>query len=378
MSEAVGVLNVVGGMALGGAERMAVDLANRAHGADFRCALLSTRGGGPLQSQVREGIPVLALDRTARWDPRSFARFREFVRGQRVRIIHSHGPGPLQYVTAALAMGTMGCRHVHHIHRARSAADRPPDLPTRLSLLWKTDAVIGVCGSTCDWVRRWFPRARFRTYLLRNGVETGRFGAAAVSPAQLRESLGLPDKAVLVAMVANFRPEKDHLTALRALARLPEGDPIHLLLVGGEAAGEPECFKSVLRAVDELKVKHRVRFLGPRDDIPLLLGACDAGLLTSQRESGPLAILEYMAAGLPFVATRVGEIGWAIPEGAGGFFRPAGDAEGLAAALHRLGQMLPAERGQLGARGRALVEREFDQDRTVDRLARIYAQVLRC
>jgi glycosyltransferase involved in cell wall biosynthesis len=372
----VGVLHVVQSLSLGGAERMAVELANRACRSRIRPVLASTRGDGPLRAEIGEDVPVLALDRTSRWDPRCFAAFRRFLREQRIQIVHSHGPGPLQYVAAALAPGALGCRHVFHDHHGRETARDPkPDLPTRLAFRLRLKAVIGVSRLACAWARERMGWPADRVFLLRNGIETERFIQA--SALDVRREFGLPQRCVIAAMVANFRWEKDHLTALRALARCPSRNNIRLLLVGGAGAGGGGDPEEARKAAGALGVEDLVVFTGARPDVPNLLAGSDVGLLTSQRESGPLVVLEYMAAGLPFVATRVGEIGGELPSGDIGFLVPPRDPDAAAGALERLAGLAPSERKRMGERGRALVRGEYDQSRTAERLLAIYEQVMR-
>lgn len=374
MSEPVGVLHVVQSFSLGGAERMAVELANRLSREAFRPALLATRGDGPLRAELGDDIPALALERRRRWDPRCFASFRRFVKAKGIRIIHSHGPGPLQYVTAGLLPGNLGCRHVFHDHHGRATALEPdPDPAVRVAFRTRLSAVIGVSRLACEWagLRMGWPARK--TFLLRNGIDTDRFTRA--QPAPLRRELGLRPDELLLGMVANFRWEKDHLTAFRALARSRRRQRLRLLLIGGAGASGTEYERELREAVRELGIGDRVLFGGSRPNVPELLAACDAGMLSSCRESGPLALLEYLAAGLPLVATRVGEIGEELPDTVGYLVAP-GDVDALAAALDALADLTVNERRAIGERGRELALAVYDQRHTARRLETIYREVL--
>jgi glycosyltransferase involved in cell wall biosynthesis len=375
MSRPIGVLHVVQSFDLGGAERMAVELANRASRSDVRPAVLATRGDGPLRAEVGEDVPVLVLGRHRRWDPRCLAAFRSFVRAHRIELVHSHGPGPLQYSTAALLSGAMRRPHVYHDHHARENALQPePQLATRLAFRAGLTAVIGVNRLACAWADGRLGWPQRRSFVLRNGIDPTRFLRAR--PAPIRDEFGIPDSDLLVVMVANFREQKDHLTALQALATCRSRRRLRLLFLGGEVADTGGYEGRAREAAEQLGVADRVIFGGVRPNIPEILAACDGGLFASHRESGPLVLLEYMAAGLPFASSRVGEVGAELADGQAGYFAPPRVPAALAASLDSLAGLSKEERIQMGRRGRELVLGEYDQRYTAERLTQIYRQVL--
>ena len=81
----------------------------------------------------------------------------------------------------------------------------------------------------------------------------------------------------------------------------------YFFLTAGKARRASREYLRAIRArCEELGLGRNVTFLGSRADIPEILRAADIGLLPSRSEGGPIAILEYMAAGLPFISTRTG------------------------------------------------------------------------
>lgn len=376
MSRPIGVLQVVNSFALGGAERMAIELTNALDPECYRCAILSTRRDGPIRAELRSRIPVLALQRSFRWDPRCFAAFRRFAREQNVRIIHSHSWGPLQYVAAALLPGRMGCKHIFHDHEARNDAKQPaPAIATRLAFHFGLDGLIVTDHLARDWARRWMNWRPERTFILRNGIATARFHDP--EPARIRQEFCIPSSTVLIVKVANFRDQKDHHCAVRALAHCGVRDRIRLVFVGHMPEAPNQYMHSLRSIINKLRLERHIHFAGARQNVPGILTECDAGLFCSTRESGPLALLEYMAAGVPFAATRVGELAQSLLDGDVGFLVPSGDPEALAKALERLVELGTEGRRAMGARGRALVEQEYDQTQTARRLAEIYDRLLR-
>lgn len=100
-----------------------------------------------------------------------------------------------------------------------------------------------------------------------------------------------------------------------------------------------------------------VTFCGFVSDVPAFLSDLDVFCLPSRHEALPLVLLEAMAAGLPCVATDVGDVRQAVGDAA--VVVPREDQEALAAALRPL---LLATDGfsDLGRRARDRAVRDFD------------------
>jgi glycosyltransferase involved in cell wall biosynthesis len=110
-------------------------------------------------------------------------------------------------------------------------------------------------------------------------------------------------------MVANMTPYKDHETLLRAwqpvMETLSARNQSALLVLVGRLGPTYPALHTLAR---NLHVERSVRFLGVVDDISGLLDVLDIGVLSSLSEGSPNAVLEYMAAGLPVVATDIPSI----------------------------------------------------------------------
>ena len=136
-----------------------------------------------------------------------------------------------------------------------------------------------------------------------------------------------------IVCVANLRPEKDHLTLLRAMRSvIQEASQAHLLLVGSYTA-HTDYSDLVRQEISELGLSDYASLLGPRRDVTAVLRACDIGVLSSASEGLPLALLEYGQAGLPVVATMVGQCEEVLDSGRAGILVPPSSPEQLAKAL---------------------------------------------
>ena len=106
-----------------------------------------------------------------------------------------------------------------------------------------------------------------------------------------------------------------------------------------------------------------------------LLAAATVGVLSSDFEGMPLAVLEYMAAGLPVVATGVGGLPEIVREGETGFLVAPRDPAALA---ERIGRLLadPALAREMGERGRRRQQEHFSREAMVAAVTGLYERLL--
>lgn len=150
--------------------------------------------------------------------------------------------------------------------------------------------------------------------------------ASADEIAGIRSELGLAPRHVLMSIVAELNPGKNHETVLRALAR--NGNPdIQLALAGGG----PER-KRLGELAADLGVSERVHLLGVVADVRPLVLASAATILLSRREGLSRAVMESLAMGVPVIGSPIRGIKDLVGE-QGGLLAASDDIEGVAAAL---------------------------------------------
>jgi len=360
----VNVLQVVDSLRLGGAERTAVDLVNLLDPDAMTVSLCATRDGGPLAAELRDGVAPVVLGRRHRWDPAGVAAFARLVRQREIDVVHSHGRGSAQFVSLCRRVAGLPVRHVFTDHFSAGCGGGA-EVSTRLAMrIGGVDAYIGVHRPLRDWAITPGGLAPGRVHLIPNGIDLRRFPGPSPATSGRRP--------LTVAMVAAFRPVKDHPTLLRALAATCHRADVRLVVVGGTAPGDAGYADRCRSMIAELHLDGQVSLLGSRSDVTEVLATADIGVLSSSSESGPLALLEYMASGLPFVVTDTGELASAVKGSDAGVVVPRGDPEALAAALDRIVELPDDDRLAMGARGRALVAERFDQTQTAARVAEVY------
>lgn len=161
-----------------------------------------------------------------------------------------------------------------------------------------------------------------------NGVDVDLFRAMP-DRGEARAQLRLPAAARLLCFTGSLRPWHGLGTAIEAMTRLPAA--AHLVVAGdGPVRPELEC-----RASD-LGLDARVHWLGQvaHREIPRVLAASDVALAPYPGLQGfgfsPLKLYEYLAAGIPVVASAVGQIPQALANGRWGCLVAPGDPQALA------------------------------------------------
>lgn len=140
-------------------------------------------------------------------------------------------------------------------------------------------------------------------------------------------------------------------------------------------AGDGPRRSSLEALARDLGLQTRVRFLGWRADIREVLGAADLLVLPSRNEGYPHAVVEAMAAGLPVIASAVGEVPELVVEGTTGFLVPPDDLGALACRIRSVVSD-PETLDALGEAASGIVRRCHREEDMVARTCALYRGLL--
>jgi glycosyltransferase involved in cell wall biosynthesis len=359
----------------GGAERLLVQTLLALDPGEFDRTLIVTRwdppaaesdaGSGVLLRLEQAGVDVIGIRRRSRLDIRAWVTILRCLRRAGIDVVHSHKFGAN---IGAVVLGRLaGVPVVAHEHGLRHGLSRTRRLADR-HVIGRLAAVV-LCVSEADRHRlvttEGLPDQKVR--LIRLGIPAPE--APSIAPADARGELGLDPAGVVVVATAMLRPEKRLDILLAAVARIEPACNLTVVIVGDG----PE--RAALEAQAALlDLGSRVRFLGARTDVARVLAAADIGVLCSDREGTPLALLEYMQAGLGIVATAVGGVPDVIRDDVEGLLVAPGAPDALARAMSRLAADRDL-RQRLGDAARSRCATEFDISTLAGSLERLYRSV---
>lgn len=325
----INVIHLLDSLNRGGAETLALDVCRNARANDLNVTFVAT-GGGALEADFAEsGVDFVRLQRRLPLDPLIIWRLRQIIKKRNIQIVHAHQA--VEGLHAYFAARATNARVALSFHGFVS--DQKNRRALRF-LIERTEANIAVSRELLRWLaaeERFDVGKNFT--IVYNGVDEQRL---IPSGKNLRRELDLPADAILIGMIGNFyrEPRKDQLTLVRALPAVFERLPnVYCLFAGKIEDGAEHKFADCVRFVKAQNIFDRVKFLGVRADVPDILHALDAFVLSSLHEGLPIAVLEAMLVGAPCVLSDIAPHLEISRRGEFARIFPTGDHEKLAAEL---------------------------------------------
>lgn len=285
------VLQLIDSLNTGGAERMAVNLANALSQEIDESYLCATREEGVLKIELQPQVNYLFLKKRRSLDLKALFKLRRYVKSHSIEIIHAHTTS--FFLACLLKLIRPGLKiiwHEHHGKRIHTSRGNNKLLYICSSLFHK---IITVNEQLRDWCRKQL-RTREVVYLA-NFIDFRSY-----------ENERHVSREKQIVCLANLRVPKDHLNLLQAFNLLSkEFSDWEMLLVGKDFS---DSYAQVLKNYIGLNnLRDMVKVLGERSDVKNILQQASIGVLSSKSEGLPMALLEYGAAKLGVVVTDVGQ-----------------------------------------------------------------------
>ena len=334
-------------------------------------------------------------------DLAAVARVRRLVARDTPDVLHAHGLRAGALAALALAVpGTPRTMLAVTVHNAPPAAGPAAAVYAGLELIVarRADAVLTVSGDLAARMRRRGARLAGRALVpapaapdaspaeiaaLRREFAGGEFAGGEFAGGEFtggEESRGRaftggesaggesgerePGPPQIVLAVGRLATQKGFGTLIQAAGQWQRRQAVPLVIIAGDGPLDAELrHQAGVAGV-------AVRFLGPRRDVPALLGAADVVVVPSTWEGQPLIVQEALRAGRPLVATRVGGIADLAGDD-GAVLVPPGDPVALATAVTRILDD-PAAAARLAAAARARAALLPTETAAVDQALGVY------
>lgn len=310
------------------------------------------------------GVDLRRIPFAGELDLRLFFALRRAFRLSGAHLVHVHSRrgADLWGVQAARSIGLP-------VVVSRRVDNRESRIGVRLKFA-PALAVVGISREICR-VLAAQGVAPEKIHCIPSGIDTSLYRPRREAAANLRQTLGLPPEAQVVAMVAQFIPRKGHATVIAAFPRILQAHPkAHAVLFG-----QGPLLEQMQADTRLLPQASRFHFPGFRQDLADLLPGIDVLVHPAHKEGLGVALLQAGACAKPLVGGRAGGIPEIVRDGETGFLVTPGDPTELAGKVIRILDD-PTLAQRLGEQARQHINRSFSEQTMAESNLRLYQKIL--
>lgn len=313
------VLQLIDSLQVGGAERVAVNIANELSAKIETSFLCATRDEGLLKKSIEPSVTYLFLNKQKTIDFKAIKKLNQFIKSNKIEIIHAHSTSFFLAILIKLINKNLHIIWHDHYGNSEFLKDR------NYKILKKCSNYFAQIFSVNKELETWA-----KTNLKCKKVNyLPNFAIKSTLPS-ITKLNGAKGKRII--HLANLRAQKDHLTLLSAFKKVIEIYPEWTLHCIGKDFNN-QYTEAIKSKIVQLELVANVFIYGSKPDVFNILKQSDIGVLSSKSEGLPIALLEYGLAGLPVVATNVGDCKQIIANESLGQLIVPGDVSNLCQAL---------------------------------------------
>jgi len=357
----------------GGLEIQALEVSKQLVGRGHHVWLACQDASRLHQEATAQKIVVLPLRIRGHLSPSIVWKLRAFLIEQQPDIVHCQLSRDIATVVPAV---TLSSRHPPIVLSKRVGSFITKKDPLHRFTYRRLSRVLAISSVIQKNVIETTPVPPERVITLHDAVDTRVFSPQRVDRQNVRREFGYGDDTVLIGFVGRFSPGKGHEELLAAADGIRKKRLDVRFLVAGEASyGERAYEQHIRRSAHALGLDSIMTFAGFRRDVPALMAAFDILAFPSHAESFGVVLIEAMAMERAVVSTNCDGVLDIVVDGVTGLYVHPRNPDELANALLRLIDD-PALRTSMGKAGRKRVLELFDQQHQIDRLERLYREVL--
>ena len=362
---------VIDSLKVGGAQRLISAYASNAAAHEIVPIVITLREDNApfIVDSIRSaGIRLIALPRASLLDLRRYQRLVRLFKVEKVALVQTH----LTYANilgslAAHAAGIPVIATLHSVAVRKGSTSKVLKWIENFVLRKYATRILAVGQMVADINRRNYGKRKVD--VIPNGIPKPKFPQVKERERLRREITGNGSHPIVIT-VGRFSHAKGYEDMIEAFGILQQraANP-KLVMVGSGTTVD-----HIKEQISDLNLDHSVILTGEREDVPSLLALSDVYASSSHREGLPLAVLEAMMAGLPVVATSVGDIPNVVTEETG-VVVPPHHPELLADALEDLLKN-PKKREAMGQAAYRRAMNEYSVDAWMRKHLALYREVL--
>lgn len=287
------VIQITDSLNVGGTEVLAVNIANAFLDYDIESYLCSTRNEGFLKDKINKNVGYIYLNKKSTLDFKALLKLKKYIKKNRIDIIHAHSTS--LFFSCCLKLLYPKVKLFWHNHTGANYNLKGNKLSIIKLLTHFLDGIINVNEELDVWSQKELNH--------KNTIRLNNF-PLFIDLEKKTKLFGIENKRIVC--LAALRPEKDHLTLLKAFKLIQELHPDWTIHFVGKDYNN-EYSNKIKNFIIEENLDNTVFLYDMCVDIKNILKQATIGVLSSENEGLPISLLEYGLAKLPVLTTDVGE-----------------------------------------------------------------------
>ena len=355
------VIQLIDSLEPGGAERMAVTIANGLANEVTFSGLVATRLEGGLKNTLAKKVEYTFLNKMKAVDFSALFCLRDFVKKNNVNTIHAHGSSYFFAVLLKLTMPSIQIFwHDHFGNRVKFSESF--FLLRFLSVFFS--GVFTVNEALKDWAQKklWVKDVEFLS----------NFTLESEDEIPVTILKGTPNKRIV--FLANLHHPKNHILALSSfLASKIDREGWTLHLIGKDK--QDDYSQELKNFIHQNNLQEAVFIYGSCNDVKSILGQAKVGILVSSYEGFPVTLLEYAMAELIVISTDVGYCNTIIQNNKTGYLIPSDSDELLTETFIKLSNE-SHENDTLAKNLNTFVKNNYAPEKVIQKIMESYQKYL--
>lgn len=283
------VLQLIDSLQAGGAERMAIHYANALVPYVAASHLCVTRVEGILKESISPSVGYVFAAKKSTFDSGALKKVKKYIKEHQITIVHAH---TTSYFFAVLLKFQMpSIKIIWHEHQGNRVHQSKKNNKALYVASFFFSAIFTVNEALSEWCK--------------TNLNTKRVHYIPNFVVSEREKSALETRKKEIVCVANLKAPKNHLNLVKAFTEVYKEFPDWRLLLVGRIKEDAYAI-TLKNYITENKLDTSVVILGEQSDVFSILNKASIGVLSSDNEGLPVALLEYGLSGLAVVTTDVG------------------------------------------------------------------------
>jgi len=370
--EKISILHIIDSLAVGGMERMLVDLVNVTDPSKYSILVCITRSNLSLAEEVNPGIPVFSLNRKKKFDFVGLKNFLSIIKRYKIDLIHCHGRSTYSFLLLSLLINNTKKPIIFHDHYGNIEIDEKTPLWFKYFGAKKLNKYVGVSIKLTKWAEKSGVHKNKIT-CINNSLNFNRFSKYKLI--NIREKYDIPLEGKIGIMIGNIRSAKGLDLLIDSCSLLNNKEIPFFIIIGRTIDNNYlDCCKEKIKFNN---LDKKFIFLGEQKDPISWIKSSDFAVMPSRTESGPLVLIEYMANKLPFCAFNVGEISNLVCKLVPSQFAPSNDLQKFSENLERIILLSSNEMDDLGESNYKIAKMNFDIRNNISDWYNIYESTVK-